>query len=126
MPLLLAVTLASSLFYGYGATLLINALSVAAPYHRSESKVLGKEQKRVSSGRSSSLRYYLTVTPWGLNNQETQPIEVSDADFDSIQLGDRIDIFSWRGRLGIEWYTYSPSFKTLPKSDDIKTKDKSE
>lgn len=108
VPLLFAITLTGALFYGYGATLLLNGLSVFAPYHQSESKILGKEHKRVSNGRSSYLRYYLSVTPWGPRNQETQPIEVSNLDYDSLQVGDMIKIYSWKGKLGIEWYTYSP------------------
>lgn len=86
------------LAYSFGTVIHINCyLDNSEPVHYT-TKVL---DKRISSGRSTS--YYLELSAWGHQN-EKDDVRVSKGLYNSIEVGDEVNVYFRNGILKIPWF----------------------
>lgn len=102
-------------FYSFGAVVHVNAIhdnSVPTVF------IVRVADKEISSGKNS--RHYLKLEPWGPKNNSSN-VAVSRSLYRQTNIGDRVSIYMFMGKLGGKWFLvkeYKAGFNSsgLPKS----------
>ncbi len=88
------------LIYSYGATYGVNCIFDNSNPKKYEVTVI---DKRTRTSSKSGDTYYLKVNPWG-HHYDNEEISVSLSDYESTNIGNKVEIDLKEGLLGIPWF----------------------
>lgn len=86
--------------YSYAGTYAANCT-----YDNSKPEIFETEvlEKSISKGRRRSTTYYVKIAPWG-HHMDQEKVSISRAQYDELEVGDKIKIDLKKGLFNIPWY----------------------
>lgn len=85
------------LAYSYGTSVIVNCY-----FDKSEPRVFDATVTKKNFSRGKTTTYYLYLTPWG-PRKEVDRISVSRSEYDSLDVGEKVDVYLKKGILNASW-----------------------